>query len=49
MLKAPEVAGRFALAGVEPVTSTPEAFADMIRQEIPKWTKVARAAKLRVD
>jgi len=49
MLKAPEVAGRFALAGVEPVTNSPEAFADMIRQEIPKWTKVAKAAKLRVD
>ena len=49
MLKAPEVAGRFALAGVEPVTNSPEAFADMIKQEIPKWTKVARAAKLRVD
>ena len=49
MLKSPEVAGRFALAGVEPVTTTPEAFADMIRQEIPKWTQVARAAKLRVD
>jgi tripartite-type tricarboxylate transporter receptor subunit TctC len=48
-LQAPEVSGRFAAAGVEPMTSTPEAFAEMIRQEIPKWTKVARAAKIRVD
>ncbi len=49
LLQAPEVSGRFAAAGVEPLTSTPEAFAEMIRQEIPKWTKVARAAKIRVD
>jgi tripartite-type tricarboxylate transporter receptor subunit TctC len=49
MLKAPDVAGRFAAVGVEPLTSTPEEFAKMIRDEIPKWTKVARAAKIRVD
>ncbi len=49
LLRAPEVSGRFATAGVEPMTNTPEAFAEMIRLEIPKWTKVARAAKLRVD
>ncbi len=49
LLQAPEVSGRFAAAGVEPVTSTPEAFAELIRQEIPKWRKVAVAAKLRVD
>jgi tripartite-type tricarboxylate transporter receptor subunit TctC len=49
MLKSPEVATRFAAAGVEPLTSTPEEFAKIIRDEIPKWTKVARAAKIRVD
>ena len=49
VLQAPEVSARFASAGVEPLTNTPEEFAAMIRQEIPKWTKVARAAKLRVD
>jgi tripartite-type tricarboxylate transporter receptor subunit TctC len=49
MLKSPEIASRFAAAGVEPLTSTPEEFAKIIREEIPKWTKVARAAKIRVD
>jgi tripartite-type tricarboxylate transporter receptor subunit TctC len=49
MLKSPEIASRFAAAGVEPLTSTPEEFARTIREEIPKWTKVARAAKIRVD
>ncbi len=49
VLQGPDVSAKFAGAGVEPLTSTPEAFANMIRQEIPKWTKVARAAKIRVD
>ncbi len=49
LLQAPDVSGRFAAAGVEPITNTPEAFAELIRLEIPKWTQVARAAKLRVD
>jgi tripartite-type tricarboxylate transporter receptor subunit TctC len=49
LLQAPDVSSRFAAAGVEPITSTPEAFAEMIRLEIPKWRKVAAAAKLRVD
>jgi tripartite-type tricarboxylate transporter receptor subunit TctC len=49
ILRAPDVGSRFAAVGVEPVTNSPEAFAELIRQEIPKWTKVARAAKIRVD
>jgi tripartite-type tricarboxylate transporter receptor subunit TctC len=49
VLQAPDVAGRFAAAGVEPLTSSPEEFVDMIRREIVKWTKVARAARIRVD
>ena len=49
MLKAPDIASRFAAVGVEPLTSTPEEFAKIIREEIPKWTKVARSAKIRVD
>jgi tripartite-type tricarboxylate transporter receptor subunit TctC len=49
LLKSPEVSSRFAGAGVEPLTNTPEAFAKIIRDEIPKWHKVARAANIRVD
>ncbi len=46
LLKSNEVAARFAAAGVEPLTNTPEAFAAMIASEIPKWQKVAKAANL---
>ncbi|HTE16003.1 MAG TPA: tripartite tricarboxylate transporter substrate binding protein [Burkholderiales bacterium] len=49
MLASPEVAKRFAAAGVEPQTNTPEAFGAMIAQEIPKWQKVAKAANIRVE
>ena len=33
----------------EPITSTPEQFAEFIRTEAQKWGKVARDAKLKVD
>ncbi len=49
LLASPEVSKRFANAGVEPMTNTPEAFGEMIAQEIPKWQKVVKAARIRVD
>jgi tripartite-type tricarboxylate transporter receptor subunit TctC len=49
LLKSPEVSSRFAGAGVEPLTSTPEAFGKMIRDEIPKWQKVVKAAGIKVE
>jgi tripartite-type tricarboxylate transporter receptor subunit TctC len=49
MLKSPDVSKRFAAAGVEPITNTPEAFAAMIAKEIPKWQKVVKDAKILVD
>jgi tripartite-type tricarboxylate transporter receptor subunit TctC len=48
-LKSPEVSSRFAGAGVEPVTNTPEAFADLIRREVVTWTKVVKAANIKVE
>jgi len=49
LLKSPEVSSRFAGAGVEPLTNTPEAFAKMIRDEIPNWHKVVKAAGIKVE
>jgi tripartite-type tricarboxylate transporter receptor subunit TctC len=49
LLGSAEVSKRFAGAGVEPVTNTPEAFARMIADEIPKWQKVVKAANIRVE
>ena len=49
LLKSPEVASRFAGAGVEPITNSPEAFAKVIRDELPKWHKVVKAAGIKVE
>ena len=49
VLKSPAIAERYASAGLEPVVTTPEEFASMIRNEIPKWQKVVRAAGLKAD
>lgn len=49
LLKSPEVASRFAAAGVEPITNSPEAFTKVIRDEIPRWNKVVKAAGIKVE
>jgi tripartite-type tricarboxylate transporter receptor subunit TctC len=45
----PEVVKQFATIGGEPVGGSPEILAGQIRQEIPKWIRVAREAGLRVE
>ena len=42
----PEVKGRAADAGTEPLTSTPEEFSAMIREETKKWAQVIKAGKI---
>ena len=49
LLKAPVVLERFAAAGLEPVSNTPDEFAALLRREIPEWQKVAKAANIRVE
>jgi tripartite-type tricarboxylate transporter receptor subunit TctC len=49
LLASADVSKRFATAGVEPVTNTPEAFSAMIAAEIPKWQKIVREAGIRVE
>jgi tripartite-type tricarboxylate transporter receptor subunit TctC len=40
---------RFATLGTEPVTGTPEAFADFIRVQIAKWSAVSKAAGVELE
>jgi tripartite-type tricarboxylate transporter receptor subunit TctC len=42
ILTTPEMADRFRAQGIDLVTSTPEAFSDLIKSEIPKWRKVVK-------
>jgi tripartite-type tricarboxylate transporter receptor subunit TctC len=46
VVKSPEIVERMAASGNEPVGSTPEEFDRFIREEIPKWAKVIRQAKI---
>jgi tripartite-type tricarboxylate transporter receptor subunit TctC len=49
IMHTPEMKERLAAMATEPVTGTPEAFADLIRREIAKWGKVVREAGLKAD
>jgi len=49
LLKAPVVLERFAVAGLEPMSNTPDEFAALLKQEIPAWNKIARDANIRVE
>jgi tripartite-type tricarboxylate transporter receptor subunit TctC len=45
----PQVKQRLYDAGAEAMPTTPEAFAKMLHAEIDKWTKVVRAADIKID
>lgn len=46
IVRSPEITERLSAMGNEPVGSTPEAFDRLIREEIPKWAKVIKDAKI---
>ena len=49
LLKAPVVLERFAVAGLEPMSNTPDEFAALLTREIPEWHRIAKAANIRVE
>jgi tripartite-type tricarboxylate transporter receptor subunit TctC len=49
VMQSPEMKERLATMATEPMSSTPEEFADLIRREIVKWGKVVRTAGLKAD
>jgi len=44
-----EVRTRLATEGAEPTPATPQAFGQLIAREIPRWDKVVKAARIRLD
>ena len=46
---APDVREKLLSVGMEPGTSTPAQFADFVKSEIGKWSRVAKTAGIRVD
>ena len=49
LLTDPEIAKRLVEFGIEPTPNSPEEFEAFIRSEIARWTKVARAANIKMD
>jgi tripartite-type tricarboxylate transporter receptor subunit TctC len=49
VMQEPEMRARLAAAGLEPLTSTPEAFAQLIATELERWGPVVRASGARVE
>ncbi len=49
VLRMADVRERFSAIGVEPIGTTPEQLAAIMRAEMEKWTKVIRAAQIKMD
>ena len=49
IMHSPELKDRLAALATDPLTGTPDEFAEFIRQEIAKWGKVVRDAGLKAD
>lgn len=44
-----DIAQRLLSQGMEPVLNTPEQFAEIIKQDLPRWGKVVRAAGIKAE
>ena len=49
IMRLPEVRDRFVQLGVEPATSSPEAFGKLIADEFARWSKVIKTANIKVQ
>ncbi|MEO7336122.1 MAG: tripartite tricarboxylate transporter substrate binding protein [Caldimonas sp.] len=49
VLALPEVMQQLAVEGATPMPTTPQAFGDLIRREIPRWAEVVRAGNVKPD
>ena len=45
----PDIREKFSQQGIDPETSTPEQFAQLIRDEYARWTKVIRTSGIKVE
>jgi tripartite-type tricarboxylate transporter receptor subunit TctC len=47
--KLPEIADKFSTQGLDPLSSTPEAFGEYLKTEVDKWGKVVKATGARAE
>ena len=48
-LALPDVAQQLSAEGATPMPSTPQAFGDLVRREIPRWAEVVKAGRISSD
>jgi len=49
IMNTPDVREKFSQQGVDPASSTPDEFAQMIRDEVTRWGKVIRSAGIKLE
>jgi tripartite-type tricarboxylate transporter receptor subunit TctC len=49
LMSLPDVREKFSQQGVDPASSTPEEFAQLIRDEVARWAKVIRTAGIKIE
>jgi tripartite-type tricarboxylate transporter receptor subunit TctC len=49
IMQAPDLREKFSQQGIDPETSTPEQFAQLIREEYARWTKVIRTTGIKLE
>ena len=49
IVQTPEIRKVLAIEGSDPIGSTPEAFATLIRTEVARWKQVAQSAGIKAD
>jgi tripartite-type tricarboxylate transporter receptor subunit TctC len=49
VLNAPEMREKLSDQGLEPVTGTPEQFAELIRTDLARWAKVIKTAGITAE
>jgi tripartite-type tricarboxylate transporter receptor subunit TctC len=49
IMQAPDLREKFSQQGIDPETSTPEQFAQLIREEYARWTKVIRTSGIKLE
>jgi len=47
--KLPDIAEKFSTQGLDPLSSTPEAFGEYLKSEVDKWGKVVKATGARAE
>jgi tripartite-type tricarboxylate transporter receptor subunit TctC len=49
VLKAPDLREKLAIEAIEPIVMSPEQFADFVKKDIARWTKLAKDRKIELD